>query len=75
MVNYSPYTLKHTRVSKDKYYREVVEQTVAWLRSEMLHESGGFFSALDADSEGEEVNSTYGRKRNSEGFSDLMQNS
>ncbi len=34
-------------------YKEVVYQTTDWLEREML-EDGGFYSALDADSEGEE---------------------
>ena len=33
-------------------YRLVVEETIAWAEREMLSENGGFFSALDADSEG-----------------------
>jgi uncharacterized protein YyaL (SSP411 family) len=33
-------------------YRRVVEQTTAWLEREMQDESGSFYAALDADSEG-----------------------
>ena len=42
------------RIYKKPLYRHVVEQTVTWLEREMLDESGAFYSALDADSEGVE---------------------
>ncbi|WP_437922298.1 thioredoxin domain-containing protein [Sphingobacterium sp. LRF_L2] len=35
-------------------YKRVVEETIHWAQREMLAENGGFFSALDADSEGVE---------------------
>jgi hypothetical protein len=35
-------------------FRRVAAETVGWLLSEMAHEEGGFASALDADSEGQE---------------------
>jgi uncharacterized protein YyaL (SSP411 family) len=42
------------RVSKDNFYKEIVYETFGWLQREMTHAEGGFFSALDADSEGVE---------------------
>lgn len=37
-------------VSKNPLYKEVVEGTIAFTQEELLDESGGFYSSLDADS-------------------------
>lgn len=39
---------------KKPLYKRTVYQTIEWLHREMLHPEGCYFSALDADSEGEE---------------------
>ncbi|MEM7344848.1 MAG: thioredoxin domain-containing protein, partial [Chloroflexota bacterium] len=42
------------QVTQKPLYRRIVEETLDYVIREMTHEKGGFYSAQDADSEGEE---------------------
>jgi uncharacterized protein YyaL (SSP411 family) len=42
------------RLTRDGRFRQVVEDTLEYLRRELMHTDGAFFAAQDADSEGEE---------------------
>src|SRR5437879_5068744 len=42
------------RLSREPRFKQVVEETLAYIRREMVHPDGGFYTARDADSEGHE---------------------
>ena len=41
-------------VTKNPFYKKIAEEIIEFVKRELLSEEGGFYSAIDADSEGEE---------------------
>ncbi len=42
------------KISKNKLYKDVIEETLDFVERELMNERGGFYSSINADSEGEE---------------------
>ena len=57
LYNQAQLALVYTRayaLTQKPRYRHIAEQTIHYLLRDMQHQPGGFFSAMDADSQGEE---------------------
>ena len=39
-------------ITKNPLYKDIIYETTHWLKREMMNDEGGFYSAIDADSEG-----------------------
>ena len=46
--------LEAYQATRDEFFRQIVEEILAYVEREMMHSEGGFYSTQDADSEGEE---------------------
>ena len=42
------------QITKDARYKEIIEQTIEFINRELSNSNGGYYSSLNADSEGEE---------------------
>ena len=40
------------KISSRQYFKNVLEESIEWLNRDMLNKKGGFYAAIDADSEG-----------------------